>query len=150
MYQRTDDHLPSEIGGSLFLFTANLYADESLLIRSSIEMSVYREMARCDFVQGLGNNLADQNDEIVDSGEWTVGGIPFRCVEIGAYRRQQRIGTIRFVCTLHSTELWLYAKLAGYSDTGAGSKPPTVYSGTDFGHTKNVFETLRPIQQMDS
>ncbi len=129
---------------------ANLYVDDSPLIRSSIEMSVFREAEGYDFTQGSNHNLSAQGDEIIDSGEWKVGGVPFQYVEIGTYRRSKRNGTIRFVCTMHSSELWLYARLAGYSDTGAGSPPPPVYAGTDFEHTKNVFETHRHLSDKDA
>lgn len=103
-----------------------------------------------DFARSLEHYLAAQNDEIIDSGEWSVGGIPFQYVETGTYRREQQTGTIRFVFTMHSKELWLYAKLAGYSDTDVGCQPRPVYAGADFEHTKNIFGTLRELSHKDA
>jgi hypothetical protein len=114
LYQLHDNDLP-EKSGSKFLFTANRYSPQTTVkIDASIEMSVFRLVEGEDFSKSVRENILREGRKIQDEGNWLIGDVHFSYVD-EAIRAKDSTGKFRFVFRHFKEDLWLYAKIAGYS-----------------------------------
>jgi hypothetical protein len=116
LFQQREDDIPDTPGQSKFLFTANRYSPESkAVVEASIEMSISRLGPDVDFYDSMLANLARESRKIHDEGSWIIGNEYFSYLD-EVIERKDSTARFRFAWKSFMDGLWLYVKIAGYSD----------------------------------